>query len=573
MEKECIPCKKKVVFVVLTALFVFCALLTMPVSVYAILGFAERYLGRSLRDPARWIEIIKHCSSIAMTVIALAVFLGYTKSGRNLADETRQELFSWRSKIDAKRLALALAFVGMAVFYYVCFFKIIGADFYYNDDLSRSYGGKRSWIGFSRYISEFLSIAIHGNVHLSDIAPLTQFITIAVMSFATVLLVAVLRDGNITLPGLLACSLLFLSPFFAQNFSYRFDSPYMALAAFFPVVPFLFVANRRVFFFVSVVSLILCCMCYQAGSSIFILLAMYVSLSMWLKKEPGLCALGFGGIAAAAYLCAMLVFKLLFMNTMENAADSNFSTVITLSAVPRNIAAYARNTLPLFGGVWTKCFLLLSTIGFVIASARNARRGKIASGVAVVMFIVAGFVLSFGPYLVFERPLFEPRAMMGFNMLVALVCAGLCGAGGKWRVLTVCCLVYGCAVFMHAYGTSLAEQKEYQRSRTDMLLSDLGKFADGGSEIGISFSGTIGLSDGLRINVRNFPLIKRLVTVVPSEGSIWNDDLLNSLGFKCKDEYLHENPGLPLLLSTYWHDIYGEDGRFFVVLKRHGESQ
>lgn len=23
-------------------------------------------------------------------------------------------------------------------------------------------------------------------------------------------------------------------------------------------------------------------------------------------------------------------------------------------------------------------------------------------------------------------------------------------------------------------------------------------------------------------------------------------------------------------LSTYWHDIYGEDRRFFVVLKQHG---
>lgn len=568
MEKENTPCKKKVVFIVLALLFVSSALLAMPVSAYAILGFAERYLGRSLRDPARWIEIIKHCSFIAMTVIALAVFLGYTKGGRNLADETRQELASWRRKTDAKRLAIA--FAGMAVLYYVCFFKIIGADFYYNDDIWRSYEGSRSWIGFSRYISDFLSIAIHGSVRLSDIAPLTQFITIAVISLATVLLVAVLRDGSITLSGLLACSLLFLSPFFAQNFSYRFDSPYMALAAFFPIVPFLFVANRRVFFFVSVISLILCCMCYQAGSSIFILLAMYASLSMWLKKETERRALGFGGIAAAAYLCAMLIFKILYMNTMENAADSNFSTVITLSAVPQNIAAYVRNTLPLFGGIWTKCFLLVSAVGFIIASARNAKRGRIASCVAVVIFIAAGFILSFGPYLVFERPLFAPRAMMGFNMLVALVCAGLCGAGGKWRVLPVCCLVYGCAVFMHAYGTSLAEQKEYQRSRTDMLLSDLGRFADGGKEIGISFSGTIGLADGLRINARNFPLIKQLVTVLPSEGSIWNDDMLNSLGFKCKDEYIHENPGLPLLLSTYWHDIYGEDGRFFVVLKQHG---
>ncbi|MCH5290582.1 MAG: glucosyltransferase domain-containing protein [Treponema sp.] len=571
MKKYTVFIQKKGFLVVLALLFVLSAFLAMPPAVFAILGLAGRYLGRSLRDPGRWIEIIKHCAYIAMTVIALAAFLVCTKRGSHLADEVRRELCLWGEKIGAKRFAIAIA--GIAIFYCICFFKVIVADFYYGDDIWRSYDGSRSWIGFSRYISEFLSIAIHGNLYLPDIAPLTQLIAILIMALATVLLAAVLRNGNITPMSLLACSLLFLSPFFAQNFSYRFDSPYMALAAFFPIVPFMFTEKRGAFFFVSVVSLILCCMCYQAGSSIFILLAMYFVLSMWLRKTITGGGIMFGGIAAGAYLCAMLVFKILYMNTMENSADSNFSTAITLAAIPGNIAAYAKSTLPFFGGVWTKCFLFLSTVCFVIASVREAKCGRVRALIFVLLFVAVGFILSFGPYLVFERPLLAPRAMLGFNMLVALVCAGMCGTEGKKvRALPICCLVYGCAVFMYAYGTSLAEQKEYQRFRTELLLSDLGRLANGDAEIGVSFSGSIGLSDGLHVNARTFPLIGKTVTVVPSGGGIWNDDLMKSLGFKCRDEYLGENPGWPLLVSSYWHDIYGEDGRFFIVLKRHGEA-
>lgn len=571
--KNCpLSSKKRCTLIALALLFVFCALLSTPNAVFAILDRAERHLGRALRDPGRWIEIVKHCSYIAMTVIALAAFLGCTERGKSLANEVRQELCAWGKKIGAKRFAIAVAGVGL--FYYICYFKVIGADFYYGDDFWRSYDGSRSWIGYSRYISEFLSILIHGNVYLSDIAPLTQFIAILVMALTTVLFAAVLRDGAVSLTALLPCSLLFISPFFSQNFSYRFDSPYMALAAFFPVVPFLFMAKRRAFFFVSVVSIILCCMCYQAGSSIFILLAMYFVLSMWRRNEPGTRVAGFAGISAAAFLCAMLLFKILYMNTLENSADSNSSTVIMLSAVPRNIAAYAKNTLPLFGGAWTKCFLFLSFVGFIVAAVSNAKRGRFQSLIATILFVGVGFVLSFGPYLVFERPLFAPRALMGFNMLVALICAEAFGTTfKKLRVLPVCCLIYGCVVFLYAYGTSLAEQKEHQQFRTEKLLADLGRLANGGDEIGVSFSGSIGLADGLHVNAQTFPLIGKIVTVVPTGGGIWNDDFMNSLGFKCRDEYLRENPGWPLLVSSYWHDIYGEDGRFFIVLKRHGKAE
>ena len=142
-------------------------------------------------------------------------------------------------------------------------------------------------------------------------------------------------------------------------------------------------------------------------------------------------------------------------------------------------------------------------------------------------------------------------------------------SGGRKKALLIpaFCLVYGCIVFQFAYGVALTEQKQYQDFRVEKLLSDLSQHAIHGEKNYVSFSGSIGLSDGVAVNDDTFPLIHQLISVVPSGGGIWNDDLLSSYNFNCEDEYLSENPGWPLLQTSYYHDIYGEGNHFFIVLK------
>lgn len=561
----------KISFIVFLSLCFFgFVILALPPTCNLIINLVEQLMGRELRDPGRWIEIIQHCSTIALCVIALVFFLGLTKKGNDFACLIKQESHPFLQFLCSR--SFVIMSVGTFAFYFLCFYKLIDSDFYYADDLWRSFDGSRSWIGFSRYVSEFLSIVLHNNVYLPDIAPLTQFISLAVYSFSTILLAWLVTEGNITVGSLLICSLLFLSPFNAQNLSYRFDSPYMALAAFFPMVPFLFKKEKKSFVFISVISLILCCMSYQSGTSIYILLAIFFATSLWLKKESYQKIFPFVGLSVFSFALALVLFKLLFMNTINNGADS-YSATVSLSVMPQNFKTYLSNTIPSFGGLWIKGFVAISILVALVLGIKVSRQNKLVTAIFLIVMGLLALFLSFGPYLVFAKPLFSPRAFTGFSMLITLVGISLyknlfvSGGGKKALLIPAFCLVYGCIVFQFAYGVALTEQKQYQDFRVEHLLSDLSQHTIQDEKNYISFSGSIGLSDGIAVNSDTFPLINQLISVVPSGGGIWNDDLLSSYNFNCEDEYLSENPGWPLLQTSYYHDIYGESNHFFIVLK------
>lgn len=556
--------------VFLSLCFLGFVILALPPTCNLIITFVEQLMGRELRDPDRWIEIIQHCSTIALCVIALVFFLGLTKKGNDFACLIKQESHPFLQFLCSR--SFVIMSVGTFAFYFLCFYKLIDSDFYYADDLWRSFDGSRSWIGFSRYVSEFLSIVLHNNVYLPDIVPLTQFISLAVYSFSTILLAWLVTEGNITVGFLLICSLLFLSPFNAQNLSYRFDSPYMALAAFFPMVPFLFKKEKKSFVFISIISLILCCMSYQSGTSIYILLAIFLATSLWLKKESYQKIFTFVGLSVFSFALALVLFKLLFMNTINNGADS-YSATVSLSVMPQNFKTYLLNTIPSFGGLWIKGFVAISILVALVLGIKVSRQNKLVTAIFLIVMGFLSLFLSFGPYLIFAKPLFSPRAFTGFSMLITLVGISLyknlfvSGGGKKALLVPAFCLVYGCIVFQFAYGVALAEQKQYQDFRVEHLLSDLSQHSIQDEKNYVSFSGSIGLSGGIGVNSDTFPLINQLISVVPSGGGIWNDDLLSSYNFNCEDEYLSENPGWPLLKSSYYHDIYGEGNHFFIVLK------
>ena len=76
-----------------------------------------------------------------------------------------------------KKEAITLLVINFIVLYIV-FFKVIDADFLFQDDVFRHYKGDRSWIEFSRYLSEFFSIIVHTSISISDCAPLLFFLSI-----------------------------------------------------------------------------------------------------------------------------------------------------------------------------------------------------------------------------------------------------------------------------------------------------------------------------------------------------------------------------------------------------------
>lgn len=261
-------------------LFGICAL---PCFGNFAVSVAEKYLGRTLRDAPRWMEVVMHCSFIGIFAVLITAFLSFVSLGKKIAGYIKNEYGLFFKELKMSRAIFVSAVV--FVFYLLCFSRIILADFFYHDDIWRAAEGSRSWIGLGRYVSEFLSILIHNNIEIQDIAPLPQIISVFIMSFTTVLLTYILNGKKIDFIPALALTPVFISPFFAQNFSYRYDCVYMVIAVLLPVIPFLFRDNIPAFVFSSIVFLILDCMSYQAGTSVYIILAIFFVASKIISDE------------------------------------------------------------------------------------------------------------------------------------------------------------------------------------------------------------------------------------------------------------------------------------------------
>lgn len=544
----------------------------------------EKILHRLLRSPDVWKERVQHCAFIGIFFLAAIYFLSFINLGKQIFSNIKTEITPFAGFLKSKRGTIML--LSVFVWLTFVFYKIIAADVQFADDIGRSFFGLRSWIDQSRYISEFFSPILHTTVRLTDIAPLPQIIAILVMAFSVMLATWLCSEGNVSVLGLAAMSLMCLSPFFSETISYRFDSPYMALSIFFPITPFVFKKNCKTFLFVSVIAVILSCMSYQAGASAYIMFAIFFALMMWLKNNSAKEIVVFVFSAVVAFLFAMLLYRFLFTNVQRGefgggVSDSYLS--VSLKSIPSNLSNYICFVSYFFGGVWIKFFACLCFLCAYIMTVRNSKRNKIVSAVVVFAVFVGAFALSLGVYLVFGSSFILARSVMGFNVYIALI-SFLCvkkwdekstfgnlkyGKFKLFRKFCVAALIYGCVVFMFSYGNALAKQKTYREFRTSILLGDLQKFSLENEKIKIGFSGSIGLVETLKVAVKKYPMFEGLLLgAFPLTGEIfWYDCWFCYYNLNYEVSQSLSPDDLPLLCDTYYHAIYGDGKNFFIDLK------
>lgn len=543
----------------------------------------EKLLHRLLRKPDIWKERVQHCSFIGIFFLASIYFLIFINAGKKILVNIKTE---FRHFIDFFKSKYGVAvFLSLFVALLVVFYKVIDANVQFADDMWRSFSSARGWIGNSRYISEFLSPVLHTTLGLTDIAPLTQIIAILVMAFSVVLATWLCSEKNISVLGLVAMSLMCLSPFFSETISYRYDSPYMALSVLFVIFPFIFRKEFKSFLFVSVVAIVFSCMSYQAGASTYIIFAIFFALMMWLKNDSAKEIVIFVVSAIAAFLLAMLLYRFLFTNLQSDGDDIaalNSYLSVSLTAVPSNLSNYIDFITKFFGGVWIKFFACICLLSAYAITVRHSERNKILSAVVVLFVFIGAFALSLGTYLVFSDSFILARSVLGFNVYIALI-AFLCvkdwnGSStsemlkrSKFSMFIKICvvaLIYGCVVFMFSYGNVLAKQKTYSEARTSILLSDLQKFSTNGEKIKIGFSGSIGLSETLKATVKKYPIFEMLLGTSPLFGdTYWYEYWFFSYNLNCEIVRSISPGDLPLLCDTYYHTIYGDGKNFFINLK------
>ena len=553
-----------------------CTALLFPHVRIMIMDWAEQIIQREASTYQSWVRVLL---SYAMGGICFILFFDYctlTNSGRALVLKVKQEIIECLSEIKFRSfLKPSLLLFGI---YFLGIMTIIRANYSYIDDLGHVASAYRGWYNWDRYVTEFATIFVHANIRLTDISPLPQLIAIFILSISSVLLINIIGNGKITLISLLATIPLGLSPFILECLTFKVDAPYMALSILASIFPFLFLARRKAFIFISVVSLLIMCMTYQAASGIYMMIVVIFCFQDWNKRvKTNKEILSFIWTSALTFCFTMLLFKLFIMRPAENYASNVVHPIAhLLSGTLSNIKEYAIIINHDFGTIW-KILIAIIIFFFIAKSIYISAQSKILSFIIAITVIAILFILSFGAYSLLVLPLFVPRAMFGFGVFLAIICIYVIADYKKVATFTVLALNWCLFVFAFSYGNALSDQSRYADFRIGLLLHDLSNLypSAGRDDLSIQINNSIDFAPTIKNISKHNPVIEKLV---PSRlaDTCWDYyyllEYFNYMKFEKAnwhgERINFDSLDLPVVLDSYYHTIQS-DGEFVLIILKH----
>lgn len=307
--------------------------------------------------------------------------------------------------------------------YFIGFFKFLTSDVLHKDDIGRFLRSYSNFYRDNRNLSEFLSHILHTNsLKIIYISPITQLIAIVFLSLASLVLVKI-ANKKISYWGLVASLTVGLSPFYLECISFKFDSPYMALATLCAILPFLFVKRLFVFFVVSVVLLLCMWNLYQANNGIYIVLSMFITLNLILQKADLKQILKFIFVSASAFIISVLIYKFLIMPLIEISAYTKFvtQTIDSFDGLKISVSKFLYFLDLWIGPHIIKNLFFISCILFLAIKFLESKINYLVSIASILFFLFFGFFATFGLFYVFSNLNLEPRLFCGIGVLTAIL--------------------------------------------------------------------------------------------------------------------------------------------------------
>ncbi len=485
----------------------------------------------------------------------------------------------------ALKSVYAKYFLILFAIFLVALIPLFRANFNYIDDLGRIREGYLNF-GFGRYTSNIAATVVNAGRRATDLSPYTQILAAAIMALSCTLAIKLLTSSFGTSLGqkskfnlwyVIAALPLGLSPYFMENYSYKFDSPYMALSVLFSIIPFLFYRDQsKCQKIISVVIIFICtigmCTTYQASSGIFPALTAILALLMFVKqakyKEIG----QFIGLSALGYCLGTLVFQF-FVSRSGSYLDAGmlkFSEIIP--GIFSNYDSYIKAICRDFKPYWLVLIFAVYVM-FIVSCIMRSKQRKISSAIFAMLIACFVGIMSFGLYVLIRSPLFAPRSMYGFFAnfaLVAIVAVNYYHA----YISKLCVLYLGYAFFVFAitYGNALAEQKHYADYRATLLMNDLNTLNTPENQtLEVAINGTIGFSTPIDGLIPKYPVLNSLVQPLLSDNSwFWGSYYMFShyrMPGIIESRSKFDPTDLKLVKETRLHNIYQKDNRVLVELK------
>lgn len=479
-----------------------------------------------------------------------------------------------------KTVTAGKAFVFLTGIYLVGISAILRANFNYIDDTGRVAEGYRNWRGFSRFLSDGLSVLIHTDSHITDISPLTQMTAVVLVALAGMVLIYVVYERKVyTVWEVLALVSLGLNPYFLECLSYKFDAPFMAISILAGVVPLLYREKETwEYILAAAIGTIVVCTSYQAATGVFPMCVVLLAVRMWMKRLPCKQILAFCFKSVSGFAVGMIFYKTVIMIPIDVHASyaSNamppFAEIIPTMLM--NYKGYLGMLLSDLKSIW-KWMLLLLCACFVISGLAFSRQKKSLTFLIASLSGIIMFLCCFGLYPALEKPIFEPRAMYGFGVFVTLLSVNVAECRQK-EVLRMPALAIAWMFFVFSltYGNALYIQKTYTDFRIAQVITDLNDMDVflGETPVVVQIAGTIGRSPVVSSMGEGYNILNRLVPIQFDGIWMWGyAQFFSYYGLRnvvCDTSQDLTTYGLPVIKDSMYHTIYGNDEYILVELKQ-----
>ena len=477
----------------------------------------------------------------------------------------KQERRELHRKTDpAVRENICHAFLVIAGICFLSLLSLIRADYLYKDDIGRLRSGYFSWEGSSRYLSNYLELILSTSTKARELSPVSQGIAALLLAGScTILIRSFRKDKKIGWKDITAVLPLALMPYFLECYSFKYDSPFMALSVFFSVLPLLFIDLKcwryMVLTFLCTLGV---CTTYQSSTGVFPIVVLFMAYGMWSSGKRSMrMSLHFVGISAVSYLAGLAFYRIVLV---KQVADySNAAILSPLKEMPgvivNNISTYYQTVYQDFAPIAFWLMAVLAVLG-LIGMVTSSVRGKVLSLFMALVTVFLSGVMIHGIFTVIPDVKHIPRYMSAFGIFPAMLClhavhGKYVRVAAKWLtpVLAWCFLVYAMI-----YGNSLAEHGRYHANQMYQLVWDLDHLEVLQQDKDVKMWRTGRMRYATTAHAPQNTLIRKLIP-----GDKWPMRRLS--GYYDLDNMRFEERGplpeedLPLLVDTAAYQIYGND--------------
>lgn len=355
------------------------------------------------------------------------------------------------------------------------------SNYPYLDDTSRRAMGYTGFGNdYSRWGSEFLAWILQGSRHLVDTGLTNFIVTALILALSSLLLVSVISKVNYL--SLFVSLMIGLNPWSLGLFSFKFDSPFMAMSILMSIVPFLFWEKRQ-FVVISFFALFLMYNTYQASSGIFLvifLIKIYRSLTQRIDGKKLKTNLLMGGLSFILPTIAYFIQLKLLPVAEGHSSNSMLSQNLLLQPftnVRLFLSAFKYNSAK----IWIAIFAVL-LVFFIIKEIINSDNNLAFSSLSLAVFFVLGTFLSFGIYLFLQQLTPALRYIYGFPFFLACLAIMLFDGQkakipvlGKVGKLVPVLLSFFIIQFSFVYAGTLQSQREALQQQSAKLENSLEK--------------------------------------------------------------------------------------------------